>query len=656
MSTWIWLKPVTRNLTACSRDERGAIAIMFALLLIPLLLFAGGAIDFSRYNAVRADLIESLDAAGLAMAQIDEANPPEIASLTGTARENYLKEWGRNFFHENFRSDGMIDGLQVDFIMTPTTITPQVSGTLKTVILRAASPLLGGSSNFAYFDMTSDTEITRRGSGNVELAMLLDTTNSMAGTKIADLKLAAADLINIVVRAEQTPFYSKVAVIPYGASVNLGANAATVRGSTTPGKTITAASWAAASGVGINSITKANPAVVTTASNHNLNNGDVVWISGVSGMTQVNNKAYTVANRTATTFQLQGTNSTSWSNYSSSSSDFVTKCQAAGCRLVFTSANHGFANNDYVYMTGLGGLSLTSAGTSASAAAINNAAYASSSVWRVGNVTANTFTLESHSSWNNPALGPYYNAFTSGGAAHCTVAGCEYYRFTNGHGNMRVHPITTCVSERTGGNAYTDASYSTTPFGRTYPPSHHCVAANVIAPLSSNKADLIAKVNALSASGPSGGHVGVGWGWYVLAPNFAPLFPTASQPAAYDAPNTQKVVVLMTDGEYNSSYCNGVVSNVTSTSGSGSSSEKINCAAPNGHSYNQSQSLCAAMKNEGVIVYTVGFQVVDNQSARDLINNCATSSRHVYMAATGAQLREVFSTIAGEVSELRVSR
>jgi Flp pilus assembly protein TadG len=648
-------KKLLRRFSACSRDERGTIAIMFALLLIPLLLFTGGAIDYARFNAVRADLIESLDSAGLAMAQLDEMNPPELANLTGTARDNALKQIGRDFFHENFRSESLITGLNVDFTMTPTKITPRATGTLKTVILRAAEPLVGGGGSLAYFDMGSNTEITRRGSGNIELALLLDTTNSMGtGTKMADLIAAARELVNIVVDDVQTPFYSKVALIPYGASVNLGSDAATVQGSITGGKTITAAGWSTGTAKGISGITRANPAVVT-ASSHGFDNGDIVWISGVSGMTQVNNRAYTVANRTANTFQLSGTNSSGWSSYSSSTNDFATECRAAGCRLVFTSVNHGFADNAYVFISGVNGLAVNATGTSAGAQAINNTAY-SNSVWQVGATTADTFTLSSHSAWNNPALGPYYDAYTSAGSMFCTVSGCQYLRFTNGDGNTRVHPVTTCVSERTGGNAYTDASYATTPLGRTYPPSHHCVAANVITPLSSDKASLRTKIGNLTASGPSGGHVGVAWGWYVLSPNFASLFAAQSQPAAYTAPNTQKVVVLMTDGEYNSSYCNGVVSHVTSTSGSGQTHEKANCAAPNGHSYAQSQALCAAMKTAGVTIYTVGFQVVNNQEARDLINNCASSARHVYMAATAAELTSAFQTIAGEVSELRVSR
>ena len=66
----------------------------------------------------------------------------------------------------------------------------------------------------------------------------------------------------------------------------------------------------------ITGITAANPAVVT-ASSHGFNNGDRVFITGVVGMTQVNNLEFTVAGKTTNTFQLSGVNSTSFDSYSS---------------------------------------------------------------------------------------------------------------------------------------------------------------------------------------------------------------------------------------------------------------------------------------------------------------------------------------------------
>ena len=71
----------------------------------------------------------------------------------------------------------------------------------------------------------------------------------------------------------------------------------------------------------ISAITKANPAVVTSSS-HGFSNGDFVNISGVVGMTEVNNTTFKVADKTTNTFELQnvdGTdiNSSAFTTYSS---------------------------------------------------------------------------------------------------------------------------------------------------------------------------------------------------------------------------------------------------------------------------------------------------------------------------------------------------
>jgi len=69
----------------------------------------------------------------------------------------------------------------------------------------------------------------------------------------------------------------------------------------------------------ITNITKANPAVVTYAGADGFANGDVIGITGVVGMTQVNNLSFTVANvnAAANTFQLSGVNSSGYTAYTS---------------------------------------------------------------------------------------------------------------------------------------------------------------------------------------------------------------------------------------------------------------------------------------------------------------------------------------------------
>lgn len=74
----------------------------------------------------------------------------------------------------------------------------------------------------------------------------------------------------------------------------------------------------------ITGITQANPGVVT-ANSHGLSNGNRVKLVDVSGMTEVNNTTYIVANKTSNTFELttlQGANvnTTSYSAYTSGGS------------------------------------------------------------------------------------------------------------------------------------------------------------------------------------------------------------------------------------------------------------------------------------------------------------------------------------------------
>lgn len=71
----------------------------------------------------------------------------------------------------------------------------------------------------------------------------------------------------------------------------------------------------------ITGITKANPAVVTSAA-HGYSNGDWVFLAGIGGMTQLNGRTAIVAGATTNTYQLHDTNgnninSTSYGTYTS---------------------------------------------------------------------------------------------------------------------------------------------------------------------------------------------------------------------------------------------------------------------------------------------------------------------------------------------------
>ena len=61
----------------------------------------------------------------------------------------------------------------------------------------------------------------------------------------------------------------------------------------------------------ITSITAANPGVVTTSASHGYSNGDHVYIEGCTNMPELNGRRFTVANQTATTFELSGEDTSS---------------------------------------------------------------------------------------------------------------------------------------------------------------------------------------------------------------------------------------------------------------------------------------------------------------------------------------------------------
>ncbi len=192
-------------------------------------------------------------------------------------------------------------------------------------------------------------------------------------------------------------------------------------------------------------------------------------------------------------------------------------------------------------------------------------------------------------------------------AGTCTTPGCESLRFRNMDWQNVTFGASTCVSERTGAEAFTDRPPTTAPVGWNYAsPNNPCLDSELI-PLTANKTAVLDAIDDLTATGSTAGQIGIAWGWYALSRDFG-MWSGTSQPAAYDTRDVSKIAVIMTDGDFNTSYCNGVISR-SSGSGSGSRADKINCDAPNGAAGEQARSLCAAMKRKGIIIYTIGFDV-----------------------------------------------
>ncbi len=271
---------------------------------------------------------------------------------------------------------------------------------------------------------------------------------------------------------------------------------------------------------------------------------------------------------------------------------------------------------------------------------------------------------------NNPyyskvAVIPYNNGVNVGafadvargviGTGTSTSPGKTNFTFSNGSTN-KTFAISTCASERTGAQAYTDASVVTSKVGMSYPaPGNPCISTQVL-PLTNNKVDLKATINSMTAGSSTAGQVGIAWGWYAISPNFG-LWSGSSVPASYTADHLHKIMILMTDAEYNSGYCKGVISGAPTVSGSGAAADHINCAATNGNSYTQSTSMCGAIKASGIEVYTIEFELDTTVPARvALMNSCATDAAHRITATNSSDLKKAFQKIAANLLELRLSQ
>jgi hypothetical protein len=229
-----------------------------------------------------------------------------------------------------------------------------------------------------------------------------------------------------------------------------------------------------------------------------------------------------------------------------------------------------------------------------------------------------------------------------------------------------------CVTERIGANAYTDAAPAgnTTYVGKGYFGTNtdtSCAVANYadaevnsIQPLSDDTTMLKGRIDKLKTGGSTAGHLGTAWAWYLLSPNWNTVlqqaFPSSHAAAPYGdltatnsngQPKLRKIAVLMTDGDYNINYCKGVEAK------NSDQSPDINCNSENAKSQPQATSLCTAIKNAKIEVYTVGFQV--SSAAKTFLTSCATDASHYYDATTEVALQAAFRDIALKIATLRLT-
>src|SRR5690348_12596189 len=141
-------------------DDRGGVAPIFALAIVPIIGLAGAAVDYSRASAARSAMYAALDATGLMLSRDAATMTPGQISAKAT-----------DIFNAEFNRPDVGD-LQVNAVLSSPqqgsfTLTVSASGNVATTFTR----ILGQSS----IGLNASTDVDW-GIKKLELALALDNT------------------------------------------------------------------------------------------------------------------------------------------------------------------------------------------------------------------------------------------------------------------------------------------------------------------------------------------------------------------------------------------------------------------------------------------------------------------------------------------------
>jgi len=203
-------------LTRTARDRRGVTAVAFAITFAVLAPMSLGIFDVYTMTEQHGKLQDALDAATLYAARSNAFTTADVNTI------------GQKALTANLQ---LIPGAT---LQSSSFTLVSAGGDTKVVANAAVALPAYAPMEFSHDPVSVTSEVTRPGN-NLEVAMVLDNSTSMSGASLTALKSAADQLVDLVVSDTQTPYYSKVSIIPYANAVNVGAYAAIARGASQAG-------------------------------------------------------------------------------------------------------------------------------------------------------------------------------------------------------------------------------------------------------------------------------------------------------------------------------------------------------------------------------------------------------------------------------------
>jgi Flp pilus assembly protein TadG len=182
-------------------------------------------------------------------------------------------------------------------------------------------------------------------------------------------------------------------------------------------------------------------------------------------------------------------------------------------------------------------------------------------------------------------------------------------------------------------------------------PNMNC-PPNTLTPLTSSKGTIASAINALTPFGNTVIPAGLLWGWRVLSPT-----EPYTQGTNYGDEKWIKAIVLLTDGENmvggGQRNHNGSAYNAFGYASEGHLGARDGDDAEE-ELDDKMKTVCSAIKDKGILVYTIGFQVGSGVSG--LLKNCASKPDMYYNSPSNDQLASIFQDIAQGLGELRIAQ
>ncbi len=176
-----------------------------------------------------------------------------------------------------------------------------------------------------------------------------------------------------------------------------------------------------------------------------------------------------------------------------------------------------------------------------------------------------------------------------------------------------------------------------------------------VLPMTSDKQSVLDAINAMVADGYTHINLGAVWAWRMLSPRWRGLWggemDANDLPLDYNTPRMNKAVILMTDGE-------NTLNNSVRTAYWYPSDARLgttDITAGEAELNTRLTTVCNAMKQENIIVYTIAFGS-PGATIENLLRDCATQPDYYFDTPSGSELQQAFRMIGDSLSSLRISR